>query len=108
VALIRCPCCEGKGTIEPGPPAKLTPIQTKIYLAVRAAGHGIPISRLANEVYADRIDGGPLTARDVMHTQIHLMNKRLSEVGENIRSEGKLYRLFRSLSSAASGRLFTE
>ena len=76
---IRCPCCLGIGTIEPGPPTRLTPIQTKIYNAVRAAKHGIAIDRLADQVYADRIDGGPNCARDVMHTQIYL--KRLAAVG---------------------------
>lgn len=98
---IRCPCCEGKGTIEPGPPTKLTPIQTKIYLAVRAAGHGIAHSRLADQVYADRIDGGPATARNVIATQVYLMNKRLAGVGEQVRSEGRAYRLIRHVSTPA-------
>jgi hypothetical protein len=94
---IRCPCRAGKGTIEPGPPMRLTPIQAKIYEAVRAAKHGIPISKLADQVYADRIDGGPETSWDVIRTQVCQMNKRLAAAGENVRSEGKLYRLFRHL-----------
>lgn len=93
---IPCPCCEGKGTIEPGPPARLTPIQTKIYNAVRTAKHGIPISRLADQVYTDRRDGDPETSWDVIRTQVYQMNKRLAAVGERVKSEGKMYRLFRS------------
>lgn len=92
---IRCPCCEGRGVIEAEPPTRLTPIQTKIYNAVRAAKHGIAIGRLADQVYADRRDGGPNCAWDVVRTQVYLMNKRLADVGERVKSEGKLYKLFR-------------
>jgi hypothetical protein len=91
-----CPCCEGKGTIEPGHPVRLTPIQGKIYNLVRAARFGIDVSRLAAAVYADRIDGGPHGANWSINTQIYKMNRRLEPVGERIRSEGLVYKLFRN------------
>ena len=56
---MRCPCCNGAGEIEPQAPVALTPLQFKIYEAVRRSARGISGPELVSRVYADRIDGGP-------------------------------------------------
>lgn len=90
---IICPCCNGSGDIEPGPPVELTPTQTTIYNVVRTAKSDVPIARLVNAVYSDRIGGGPIAADDVIRSQVYQLNKRLATVGQRIGSKGKGYRL---------------
>jgi hypothetical protein len=93
---IRCPCCEGCGRIQAGPPVRLTPKQRAIYDAVRSARHGLPASRLIGMMYADDIDGGPVTAAQAFYVHVYKMNQRLAACGERIKSDGGFYRLFRS------------
>lgn len=81
--------------VEPGPPTKLTPMQAKIYLTVRAAKDGIPMPRLSNRVYEDRPDGGPESSFVTIRTQIYLLNKRLAPFGERVKSDAGAFKLFR-------------
>lgn len=93
---IVCPCCQGKGTVEKGPPVRLSRVQAKIYLAIRSAGpDGMPLSRVVTVAYEDRIDGGPLGAEGTVRTQICHINKQLAVVGERLRGGNGGYRLLR-------------
>jgi len=94
--VICCPCCEGRGVVEPGAPTKLTPMQREIYLAVRAAKDGISMRRLSDRVYEDQIDGGPDGCFVAIRAQVYSLNKRLAPFGERVRSEAGVFRLFRT------------
>lgn len=92
--IITCPCCHGAGKIEETAPVHLSPLQLKIYNAVRKTRYGISGPELTNKVYADRDDGGPLWAAVSIHVQVQRMNKRLAPVGQHIGcANGKLFRL---------------
>lgn len=85
---VVCPCCEGKGVVEfmlPLPVA-MAPIPSIIYRAVKARPGVLNAERLIAIVYGDRPDGGPDTALQTIHVQIHRMNKALAAVGERLKA----------------------
>jgi len=84
--MIPCPCCDGKGEIEERSPVPLSPLQFKIYDAVRRAKYGIDGSHLVSIVYNDRKDGGPDFAASSVRVTIHRINKKLQKVGRRISS----------------------
>lgn len=91
---IKCPCCQGAGEIEETAPVHLSPMQLKIYKAVRYAHYGLSSTELANKVYADRDDGGPLWASTSVCVQVKRLNERLAAVGQKVGcGNGKLFRL---------------
>lgn len=94
-ATIVCPCCLGKAVIPAGPPVVLSPMGTKVYNAVRSAKYGINIHDLADKVYADRIDGGPSTANEVVRVSVNSLNKLIVAAGEKIEARDRRYRLHR-------------
>jgi hypothetical protein len=95
-ATVVCPCCLGKAVIPAGAPVVgLGPQQIEIYNAVRAAKYGIANARIADVIYAERADGGPATALNVISSQICTMNKALATVGEKIKTIGGVYHLQR-------------
>lgn len=98
---VVCPCCDGRGKIEERTPVPLTKLQTKIFNIVRKSQHGIEGPRLAEKVYADRADGGPVFAKDVIYLGIMHANKRLKSVGLKIkasaRGPGSVYTLERNV-----------
>lgn len=91
---IVCPCCSGTGTVEGGPPVYLSPMQARIYNAVKHAAQGISVKSLINKVYVDDEDGGPLFADNSIRVQIGLLNKRLAAANVKIGTRrGRLYRI---------------
>ena len=70
----------------------LPPQLFTIFLLVSRAKFGITPERLLNSIYADSIDGGPVTGRKAMHVQRVNLNRRLAPLGLHIRSAGSGYR----------------
>jgi hypothetical protein len=95
--MVRCPCCNGRGEIEPASPVPLAPLEFAIWDVVRRSRHGLDAAAIANKVYADRIDGGPEFARTCVHLTIRRANRRLSAAGQQIvssnRNRGSIYRI---------------
>lgn len=81
---ITCPCCAGKGEIDDVPPVPLTPMQLKIFNAVKRSPHGVGGDRLVDVIYADRVDGGPEYARVSLSVLIINANARLKAAGVEI------------------------
>lgn len=95
---IVCPCCLGKGEIEEVAPVHLSPMQLKIYKAVRATSYGVTGFALLGRIYGDRDDGGPECAAISLHVQVKRMNERLAAVKQKVScGRGKLYRLERDV-----------
>lgn len=53
----------------------------------KAGKHGLLSNRLFDKLYADDIDGGPLSGIKAMHTRICLLNRKIEKVGWCIRGE---------------------
>lgn len=90
---MKCPCCNGTGEIEPRAPVHLSRLQMRIWHFVRRSGYGIATSDLTDRVYADRPDGGPVSARRCVWVLVMGTNKRLAAVKQRIVSTGGVYRL---------------
>lgn len=97
--MIVCPCCAGRGEIEDRAPVALTPMEFRIYDAVRRSPFGISGPRLLVRMYGDRIDGGPDTAQKAMHVTIWRMNRKLVPAGFRIAGtapgSGSVYKMQR-------------
>ena len=78
---VPCPCCNGSGTIEAGPPVPLTPMQFRVWDAVRQSRHGITAPAIAERIYSDRYDGGPEFAKGCVYATIKHANRRLQAAG---------------------------
>ncbi len=95
--MMRCPCCNGSGEIEPASPVPLTPMEFAVWDAVRRSKYGLDASAIARQVYADRIDGGPEFARTCIYLAIKSANRRLKATGQQIvssnRNRGSTYRI---------------
>ena len=91
--MIKCPCCNGTGEIEPHTPVYLSRMQSRVWHFVRTAGAGIEGEKLVAKVYADDVDGGPLTARRSISVIINKANQRLAKAGQRIVARGTVYRL---------------
>jgi len=82
--MKRCPCCNGVGEIEDETPCIMTPLEFRLWDIVRRAKHGISGADVIEKLYADRIDGGPLTAQNVV-AQVRLnLNRKLEASGQEI------------------------
>lgn len=81
---ITCPCCFGIGQIDQDPPVPLAPQQFRIFDIVRRSKHGITSPVLADRVYADRQDGGPITGHKCVQTQVIQINKKLAKANLRI------------------------
>jgi hypothetical protein len=57
--VLTCPCCGGTGAIEAASPVPLTPLQFRLWDALRRSPEGLACAELTERVYADRPDGGP-------------------------------------------------
>jgi hypothetical protein len=91
---MKCPCCNGTGQIEDVAHARLTPLQARIYGIILKGP--ISVAGLTEVVYADRLDGGPATARNTISVTIHYANQRLAPVHQRIvstKGHGSVYRL---------------
>jgi hypothetical protein len=77
---MRCPCCNGSGVIPDGPPVYLSKLEAKVWDVIRRHP-GISSDDLADRVYSDRDDGGPLYARSNVIKTVGLLNKRLIKAG---------------------------
>jgi len=84
VTVITCPCCFGTGQIENRAPVPLTPQQFQIFDIVRRSKHGIASPALADRLYADHQDGGPVSGHKCVQTQVVQINKRLARANLRI------------------------
>lgn len=62
----------------------MSPMQSRIFDIVSKAKSGVPIRVLVDRVYADRADGGPPFADQVVRGQIVRLNRRLRNVAMRI------------------------
>ncbi len=95
---MRCPCCDGTGTVsaDAEPPVYLSKRQRRIWGIVRRFP-GLQAQDLANMVYADDLDGGPLGATETVRVHIRDINRRLAVVRQCIsgqRNGHNGYRLY--------------
>lgn len=90
---MKCPCCNGTGEIVPETPVRLSRMQARIWHFVRRSGYGISSEDLTDRIYADRADGGPISARRSIWVTVAATNKRLAAVKQKIVSTGGVYRL---------------
>lgn len=93
--MIKCPCCDGLGMVDADCPVPLSPMQFRIWDAVRRAKDGITTDELVDIVYQDHEHGGPAQAVRSVAVTAHLANKRLASVGQAISSRQRVYRLHR-------------
>ncbi len=70
----------------------LSPQLFQIFMRVGTARFGVTPAQLFEVIYADAIDGGPLTGRKAMHVQRVNLNKKLVAIGLRITSAGSSYR----------------
>lgn len=89
---MKCPCCEQdlverpdllfsetwRAIIRYGICVELSPLQFNIINAVRRRAR--TNTDLIELLYSDRSDGGPDTAKNVIHVTIHAMNRKLSKI----------------------------
>ena len=91
-----CPACH-----RPFAPALIVSgsVRQRLVDIVSNRPDGIPIGELVDQVYADCIDGGPVTAPRSVNVMIHKANKQLRPQGYQIesmwRGRGARYRLVR-------------
>ena len=86
---MKCPCCNGTGTIEEGPPIPLPVMQAKIYDIVRRQKQGITNPDLVTKVYEDHADGGPDFAAVSVRVMIKRINDKLVSCNQRIRATNK-------------------
>jgi hypothetical protein len=95
--LTTCPCCNGAGMIDPAAPAPLSPTEFAIWDAVRRSRDGLTAPAIAEKIYADRYDGGPLHAKTCVYLTIRSANRRLQVAGVEIAStthhRGAVYKI---------------
>ena len=70
----------------------LSPQLFRIFLLISRARFGVTPARLFNVIYADLIDGGPLTGRKAVQVQRINLNRKLAPLGLHIESAGSGYR----------------
>jgi hypothetical protein len=91
-----CPTCQ-----RPFPPALIVTgsVRQKLVNIISHRPDGIPINELVDQVYADCIDGGPVTAPRSVNVMIHKANKQLLPQGYQIEAmwlgRGARYRMIR-------------
>lgn len=84
-----CPCCGQAVETDPLEAARaaLSPMQRKVLEAVIRCP-GISAVEIADLVYADHPDGGPLTAEIAVRTFAFYANRRLKAFGFRMRAKG--------------------
>ncbi len=99
--MSECPCCgqtlpiksgmafidKYRSVIKGGKCAELTGLQYEIITRLRR--RPMTIAELIEDIYADRRDGGPDTAKSVMACTIRAMNHRLAPLEIRIGAERK-------------------
>ncbi len=100
---ISCPCCGNEFNPFAGLPEgvrNLSPQQLEIVqiLALRP-GEYMSIQRIADLLYADTVDGGPLNYRTVIQKQVYEIRKRAGDIIDSARGFG--YRLKRTSAMVA-------
>jgi len=76
---ITCPCCFGTGQIEQQAPVPLARQQFQIFDIVRRSQYGITTPAIADRLYADHPDGGPISGHKGVQTQIVQINRKLAK-----------------------------
>ena len=101
-----CPACH-----RPFAPALIVSgsVRQRLVDIVSNRPDGIPIGELVDQVYADCIDGGPVTAPRSVNVMIHKANKQLRPQGYQIEAmwlgRGARYRLVSTGSAAATATI---
>ncbi len=83
-------------SVHPEPPVHLSRTERRIWNIVRRFP-GLPAQDIANMVYADDPDGGPLGATETVRVHVRGINRRLAVVGQCIsgqRNGHNGYRLY--------------
>lgn len=92
----QCPCCQQElpqkkrlefyypDVIYNGKVARLQPFEFKILMA--GYRRRLSTQELADTVYADRVDGGPVCVNDTLGVTVFRMNKKLAPLGIVYRS----------------------
>ena len=75
-----------------GVEVSLPPQLFAIFMLISRAKFGVTPERLFNSIYADSIDGGPLTGRRSVQVQRVNLNRRIAPLGLRIHSAGSGYR----------------
>jgi hypothetical protein len=66
---------------------RLSPGQLRLAkLVLRAGEHGISGRRLFDLLYADDVDGGPVTGVDTLKVRVCMVNRKLAAIGKEIRA----------------------
>lgn len=83
---VTCPHCNGTGKVEfkIELPTTLTKRQAQLYRAIKARPYAYGGNELAEILYSDDPNGGPLNPLATVHTVICHTNRRLKVVGERI------------------------
>lgn len=97
MSLVVCPCCAGEGVVDEVDDMPLTYMERKVFKAINASP-GVGVNDIVREIYADRMDGGPLTARECVNAYIKRLNCKLADRGRvvkasNTRGKGSIYRV---------------
>jgi len=101
-----CPACH-----RPFAPALIVSgsVRQRLVDIISNRPDGIPIGELVDQVYADCIDGGPVTAPRSVNVMIHKANKQLRPQGYQIEAmwlgRGARYRLVSTGSAAATATI---
>jgi DNA-binding response OmpR family regulator len=79
--------------------------QTIVEILARANGKVVPVSKIADELYADHPDGGPLCAHGVIYVTIHRLRQKLRKAWvESPLGRNGGYRLIARVETASLGR----
>ena len=84
--------CSQCGQVIPPEGPHLPPIKEKIYAAVKRRP-GITAQQLRDWIWADDIDGGPLTDTKCLHVHVAQLNALLRPLGIMVRSQGGGYQI---------------
>lgn len=83
--MLKCPSCGQPIILRSA--GVLSVLKQRIFNFVKDFP-GISAEDLADRVYADDENGGPSTGRKTIHVHINHINKRLEELGSDLRING--------------------
>jgi hypothetical protein len=94
---VVCPCCLGSGEVDEVDDMALTYMERRVFKSINASA-GISVHEIVRDVYSDRVDGGPETARECINTTIRRLNRKIAARGRivkasNRRGKGSVYRV---------------
>lgn len=82
---------------------RFTPIEkTVTKLLVAAHPEDVKVTKIIHELYADKINGGPLGADKVLHNRVCYLRRKLIGTGWKIINEYGSYKLAREVSEQSN------